>query len=172
MLSRQNAVVALLFIAAGLLLSLGSYINLSHYAWPFAIILPGVFLFTLTFMLEKAGRIFAIPAMLVTTTGFILLGQLISGYFASWAYAWTLLVSAVGLGAMLQGHMGSSDAMIRFGSRALVAGLIAFVIFAFVFELFIFAHWTQGIWGSIILPVALISLGLLFWKSTPSPGEI
>ncbi len=165
MVSGRNALVGSLFVVAGALMFVSKYISLSHYAWPFFIIIPGLMLFVLTYSGAKISSGFAIPATLLTSIGLILLSQVITGRFETWAYAWTLLLVAVGLGTILQGRLERLEFRQIVGSRIIAAGLISFVLFSFFFEVLIFHSWIQGFLGSMVFPVVLIALGLFVLKS-------
>jgi hypothetical protein len=85
-------VVGIGLILLGILFLVGRYvgarfdIDLGHYAWPFFIIIPGLFLFLFSFALEpRAGIIPAVFGGMIATVGTILLVQNTFDLFASWA---------------------------------------------------------------------------------------
>src|SRR5258708_2144951 len=77
-------------------------IDLSTYGWPLYVIIPGLTLLIVGFVTLGTGAL--VPGGIVTVTGLILAAQNATGDWASWAYAWTLVVpGAAGLGLFMQG---------------------------------------------------------------------
>lgn len=87
------------FLALGVLLLIG----LSK-LWPLFIILPGLGFMAVYGSGHKAAAPMAIPGMLITGTGGILLFQSITGYWESWIYAWLLYGVFLGIGLRLMGE--------------------------------------------------------------------
>ncbi len=135
-------------------------IGLGHNVWPFAIIIPGVILFlgALTWA-EKASQALAAVSGVVSMVGIVLLVQSLTGWWASWAYAWALVVPAgPGLGMWLLGVMKERASLARSGRAVSRLGLFIFVIGSLFFELFLGINGPGARYGLALL---LMSLGLI-----------
>lgn len=98
-----------------------------------------------------------IPGAIITGTGGILLLQSITGRWESWAYMWTLYPVFLGMGLVYMGRRTSNAGTFRTGREFARWGLVAFVVFAAFFELFIFSG--SGLAG-MFWPGLLILAGL------------
>ncbi len=116
----SRRLIALGLIALGVLIMLGQL-------WPLFIILPGLGLLAVYHVWEtQAAAVFALAGVLTGGTGFILLFQNITGYWESWAYAWTLYGVFIGGGLVMMADRLREPTLARVG-RTLT--LISFVIF-------------------------------------------
>src|SRR6266568_2707152 len=89
-------------------------IDLSSYGWPLYVIIPGLTLLIVGFVSLGTGAL--VPGGIVTVTGLILAAQNATGDWASWAYAWTLVVpGGAGLGLFLQGLRVHDPKQVRLG---------------------------------------------------------
>jgi len=125
--------------------------------WPMFILVPGLIMLWIAVAGGKAGAAsMSIPGMITTGTGALLFIQNITGYWESWAYAWTLYGIFLGMGFMLMGQQFDDPGLHNVGRGFARAGLIAFFVFAFFFEVIL------GISGGFgaLTPLALIGLGL------------
>lgn len=125
--------------------------------WPMFILVPGLVMLWIAVSGGKAGAAsMSIPGMLVAGTGALMAIQNITGYWESWAYAWTLYGVFLGMGFMLMGQQFEDQSLHKVGRGFARAGLIAFAGFAFFFEIII------GISGGLgsMTPLLLIGLGL------------
>ena len=103
--------------------------DIGHYGWPIFVLLPGL-AFLAAFALGPRGAAgLAVPGCVVTTIGLILAIQNTFNLWATWAYAWGLIVAAVGLGLTLQGERFGQPRVVRTGIRLFEGGLLAFVVF-------------------------------------------
>jgi hypothetical protein len=91
--------------------------------------------------------------------GLILMGHVLTDYWATWAYSWALLYpTAVGLGLLAYGIVKTRLDLRRAGWHLTMIGLALFLVFAVFFEFII------GLGGFGLeygWPLLLISLGLL-----------
>ena len=154
-------ILATLAILAGILfLADGMFADrLGANLWPLRIIVPGVALFVGTlFMDEKIGVPLSIVSATTTMTGVILMVHVLTDYWATWAYSWTLLYpTAVGFGLLAYGLAKSNPKLRRTGWRHTKVGLGLFLVFGVFFEFII------GLGGFNLnygWPLLLISLGL------------
>jgi hypothetical protein len=123
--------------------------------WPLFVIIPGAaFLYAAhTGDESRAGLYF--PGTIVTGTGLILLYQMWSGHWASWAYAWTLYPAFVGLAMELQGRRLGNRSLVRQGGEFVRWALTGFGIGFFLFEILIFGN---SSWVPVILIAAALVL--------------
>ena len=162
-LSNGNAVLGVILILLGIAF-LGQqvfHINLWNLGWPFFVIVPGVLLFAFALAMHSpAGEPFAVIGSIVTMTGLILLYQNTTGQWASWAYAWALIVpTSIGLGQIVYGSLKNRPDVVTTGARSAMVGFIIFAIGAAFFELVLgIGGFGLGRWG---WPILLIGLGIL-----------
>ncbi len=117
--------------------------------WPLLIVaVGGVFL--LGALLVQPPL--AIPGTIIAGVGLLLYYQNLSGNWASWAYAWTLIPGFVGLGIFLM-HLrqGTMKQGIKEGGRLMITSLGLFLLFGLFFSGF----------RGLLWPVGLIVLGLM-----------
>ncbi len=128
--------------------------------WPVVVIGAGLLFFVAMLLGGKASAGLAVPGSIVTVAGVILFFQNLAHYWESWAYAWTLIVMAAGLGTFIMGAYSGDEPARRRGVRAMGTGLILLIVIGAFFEGLIFGparfHWL----GQYVLPAALILLGL------------
>lgn len=142
------------------------------WAWTLFVIAPGVVMLLTGLFGPRDSAGLVIPGSIVTTIGLILLGQVVFEAWSTWAYAWTLIVASVGLGLFLFGLRTRKPQVRRTGSVMLAAGLIAFVGFAFFFEVVI------GLGGFFspeirraVLPALVILAGIFIVISSFGPKK-
>ena len=135
--------------------------DIGHYGWPIFVILPGLaFLAAFALGPRSAGGL-AVPGCVLTTIGLIMAVQNTFGLWATWAYAWGLIVAAVGLGLTLQGQRFGQPKVIRTGIRMIEGGLLGFIVFATFFELVLdISHLGIGVLRGTLGPAILILAGL------------
>ena len=115
---------------------------------------------------RNAG-VLAIPGSIIVMVGLILLLQNWLAIWETWAYAWTLIVCAVGLGIAFFGMWSDQPDLRNSGWSLARLGLVLFVVFGVLFEfIFSFGSGVQRL-KSPFWPVLLIvvGLGLLLYRS-------
>jgi hypothetical protein len=137
-------------------------VRFGEWLWPFLIIAPGLGFFVgMILGGPKAGAL-AIPGAVITSVGVLLLFQNTFGYFASWAYAWALIVVAVGFGLVMNGVWSNRPGLLHSGWRLAGIGLILFAVGFFFFEWIINLGGLDRLLGGRFLPpLLLIGLGVL-----------
>jgi hypothetical protein len=131
--------------------------------WPMFILVPGLIMLAVALTGGKGGAAaMSIPGMIVTGTGALMFVQNLTGYWESWAYAWTLYGAFLGMGFMLMGQRLGDDSLHHIGHNFVNVSLMAFAGFAFFFEIII------GISGHGPLN-ALILIGVGLFLLTRDP---
>lgn len=146
-------------VVLGLIFLVGPWLNLEAFGWPFFVIVPGVILLFLAFTRTVGNGALAVPGSIVTVTGLILLVLNIMQRMDAWAYAWGLIMAAAGIGTYLHGTISDNAKLKKNGQRTAIIGLLLFVGFGLIFELFIY-----GTLGNVIrwlVPVLFIVAGAL-----------
>jgi hypothetical protein len=160
--SNGLAAGAMLILAGLLFLGAQLFgVSLSHYLWPFFVIVPGLALVLWGLLAGgSAGEGMAIFGTMVTVTGLLLFYQNLTGHWQSWSYAWALVApGGPGLGQMLYGAARGRSDLVASGWRVLRVGLVMLLVFAAFFELVLgISGFGLGRFG---WPAFLIGLGLL-----------
>ncbi len=95
--------------------------------WPLVIVAVGI-LFLVGAILGTASL--AVPGVIISGLGGLFYYQNLTGNWASWAYAWTLIPGFVGLGMILMGLLDREQrSAIRGGVTLLLISLIMFALF-------------------------------------------
>jgi hypothetical protein len=104
-------------------------------SWPLLVIVPGVVLLVSAFLVApERGLALAIPGAVVTTVGLILAYQQTTGHWESWAYAWALIPTGIGLALAVYGTVRAERDMVPTGLRMAAIGAVLFVAGAWFFE--------------------------------------
>jgi hypothetical protein len=140
---------------------LGEFFDLDlwGYLWPLIIIAFGLLFFIGMATGGRQAAPLAVPGSIITTIGLILLVQSITGLWASWAYAWALIPTAVGVGLLITGRAQGQEGVRQTGSILVRVGLVLFLVFGAFFELLLNIS-GRGELGGLFWSVLLIGLGL------------
>jgi hypothetical protein len=146
-------------------------IDLSTYGWPLYVIIPGLTLLIVGFFSLGTGAL--VPGGIVTVTGLILAAQNATGDWASWAYAWTLVVpGGAGLGLFLQGLRVHNSTQMRLGRNLMFWSALMFMIGFVIFEsIFNISGQDFGIVSRAALPVLLIIIGVTLLARSVQRGR-
>lgn len=152
----------LLLIGLGILFFIAQFLpgNAMRYLWPFFILAVGALFFMGMVAGGKAAGALAIPGSILTMLGLIFLVQAILGIWATWAYAWALLIVAVGIGLSIFGLWSENDQLRLVGRLVMVVGGLLFLVFGLFFEA-IFALSGARSLGGVLWAVLLIGAGVL-----------
>jgi hypothetical protein len=124
-----------------------------EFSWPLFVIGVGVVLLILGLVTGEPGM--AVPACIVGGIGLLLYYQNMTGNWASWAYAWTLIPGFAGVGAILAGLLGDKPKQsVKDGVNLILISAVMFVVFSSFLG-------GQNLLGPY-WPVLLILLGLWF----------
>jgi hypothetical protein len=135
-------------------------IDLSSYGWPLYVIIPGLTLLVVGFVSLGTGA--TVPGGIITMTGLVLAYQNSTGDWASWAYAWAIVIPfGVGVGLLLQGLRDRDQRQLRQARTLLFWGVLIFMIGFVLFESILnISGIDYGIFGRAALPALLIVIGV------------
>jgi uncharacterized membrane protein len=169
MLRNRNALVGALLVVVGLVFMFGQSLDIGSVAWPLFVIVPGLVMLGAAFIGRREAAQLAIPGTIVTTIGLILFTLAATEYWQAWAYCWTLIIVAAGVGNFLYGALTNDHRREKDGLQSAYIGLGMFAAFGAFFEFLIWG----GLAGVLrwVLPLALIAGGAyLLLKREESTG--
>lgn len=167
-MDRQRG-IGIVLIALGAIFLLGRFVDLGAALWPFFVMAPGIALLVWAFVGGKGSAGLAVPGSIATVVGLILFAQNVTGRFDTWAYAWGLIVAAVGVGTWLHGTLSDREKEAQDGIRTFTIGLALFAAFGVFFEFVIGFGGRPGWFGSSVVPLLLIVAGVaLLWRRRPA----
>ena len=123
--------------------------------WPLIIVGIGALFFVGMFAWGRGASGLAIPGSIVTAVGLMLVIQNLTNHWESWAYGWTVIIAAVGLGIYLMGLQREDEGQRQAGIQVMRIGAVLFVIFGAFFEMI----FNSSQVAQLIFPVGLILLG-------------
>lgn len=124
--------------------------------WPFLIVAVGVLFFLGMFSGGKSAAGLAIPGSIFIAVGLMLFLQNLFDHWESWAYGWTVILMAVGVGIYIMGRYTENPGQRSSGLSLLKIGAILFVIFAGFFEMI----FNSFAFSRFLFPTALILFGI------------
>jgi hypothetical protein len=135
-------------------------IDLSSYGWPLFVIIPGLTLLVVGFVSLGTGAL--VPGGIITLTGLVLAYQNSTGDWASWSYAWALVIpGGVGVGLLLQGLRTHDQQLLKQSRTLLFWSLMIFMIGFVLFESVLNVSGIDyGVVGKAALPALLIIIGV------------
>jgi len=155
-------VIGAILVTVGLILLVAQLTDfaLGDLGWPLWIVSVGAVLLVLGLtVLGERGLVVA--GTIVGTIGLILLYQDATGHWESWAYAWTLIPAASGLGLVLWGVRSRSGSEIHAGTWGLLGGLGFFAVAFLFFEGIIGLSGDRLPIADWVLPVVVIGIGVV-----------
>jgi len=135
-------------------------VDLSSYGWPLFVIIPGLTLLVVGFMSLGTGAL--VPGGIITMAGLVLAYQNATGDWASWSYAWALVIpGGVGIGLFLQGLRNRDQQLLKQSRSLMFWSLMIFVIGFVLFETVLNVSGIDyGVVGKAALPALLIIIGV------------
>lgn len=133
--------------------------------WPLMVVLFGMTFFAGMLAAGKRGSGLAIPGSVITIVGLLLFFQNRYNQWLTWAYAWTLIIGAVGVGLLIMNLYHKRVGLRRTAGVLIGTGLTLFVLFGFLFE-FILGFGTS-ISRGVVPGAGLVLLGLFVAFSRP-----
>lgn len=133
--SRVTTGVGVLLVALGLVFLAQQLFGFRWSGvWPFFIVAVGLVFFAVVVVGGRPAGLLAIPGSVITTVGLILLYQSTFDRYETWAYAWTLLVVAAGVGLLIDAAWRNLPERSRLGRSVLGVGIALFVVGFIFFE--------------------------------------
>jgi hypothetical protein len=178
---RNLGIIGGLFlIGLGLLFLIGQVLRFDvwHYLWPLIVVGIGLLFFGRMVTRGKSAGRLAIPGSIIVMVGLVMLVQNTFDYWKSWAFCWTLIPVAYGIGMVINGYWSESEDSRRMGWRLVRVGMLFFLLFGVFFVLSDLTRNTKI--ASILLPLALILAGIFiilgqvlgWFKTTPSTPPV
>jgi hypothetical protein len=145
----------------GQIVGLIFHIDFDAMMWPLIVLVPGVIILTGGLLMGgPLAEPLSIVGSMVMMEGGLMMFQNLTGMWASWAYAWALVVpGGAGIGLVLYGLLHDHPAKIQDGTRLLRAALVIFVVGFTFFELILGIN-GYGL-GRFGWPLLLVGLGVL-----------
>lgn len=155
-------------IGLGVIIMLGQFLEISiwGFLWPFFIIGPGVMFFIGMIAGGRSTGALAIPGSIITTVGLILFFQNLFNIWATWAYAWALIIAGVGVGLLIFARWSEVPDLHQVGRIVTLVGLGLFFVFGVFFELGA-ALLNLRSPGGLLWPVLLILAGIYLLVARP-----
>jgi hypothetical protein len=140
--------------------------------WTLFILIPGIVLFTGGLLAQDEPAVgLTIAGSIITTIAVMLFAMDRTGHYEAWAYAWTLIPGAAGIGVLLHGFQTDDQRKIRAGSRLIAISLVMFALGAVFFET-IFQTGTvpfgvDAFWPVVLVVVGVVVIALAFLREPP-----
>ncbi len=162
--SRARIVLSVLLILLGLAFlasEVAGWVGIPI-TWPLGILAVGGLLFLFMLLGGRGLGVLAIPASIVTMLGAIFWVQERFNLYQTWAYAWALIIVAVGFGLLIYGLWSNLPELRRSGWKTMQVGIILFLIFGAIFELlFSLVGVGARLGGGLFWALVLTGLGVL-----------
>lgn len=160
---NPNFLIGIMLLLLGGFFLLDQFLSFDFgkYFWPFFIIIPGALIFVYSLQLVDAkGEGLSIFGGILTATGLLLLAQSLTGLWASWAYAWSLIApTSLGLSMIIRGNRTNNQKMTADGKNLAKIGLIIFGAGFVFFELLIGISGLRI--GTMGWSIALLAAGII-----------
>ncbi len=158
-------------LIVGVIWFVGQLLNISfgQYTWPFIFIVPGIMVFISAMNMEfGSGDALSILSGILTMLGLMFLVMTITGFWASWAYAWSLLApTSIGISQLVFGTVKKRAALVNSGTQLIKVGLTIFAVGFIFFELIIGLNgFNLERFGLPTIPIVLIGLGVIILVHT------
>jgi hypothetical protein len=168
-----RSIGAVILIGLGVVFLLSQWLGINiwdvGFPWPFWIILPGAAFLLVAFLSDARKAPLAVPGMVITGTGMILLYQSMTDRYETWSYLWGLYPVFVGIALVFMGSRTGNHDQADAGRKTITIGLILTAVFG-VFMESIFSGGLDRIFNvaGFLLPLFLIGGGLFLLLRRPS----
>ena len=160
--SDAGVVWGILLVLVGVFFLAARYAptEVGQLGWPFFVLVPGLALLFIGATVRSVSGLL-VPGSVVTVVALVLAVQNTFDVWASWTYAWALVVpGSLGLGAALLGMVRHDRKQTEDGMRAMLVGVALFAVFGVFFEgILRVSGLSFGAPFDIVLPVFLIAIG-------------
>lgn len=160
-------VIGVILVAVGILSLFGRFFTFINWdnSWPLVVVGVGLLLFVIMAVGGKTYGRLAVPGSILVTVGLILLYMNITDRWEAWAYAWALIVCAIGAGTLINGFWSDQPDLRKRGMDTLRTGIILFLVFGVIME-FVFSLTGVSSLGNVLLWAVLLALVGLFMLIT------
>lgn len=167
---RGSLVIGLALVALGTLFLLQQFFRFNFWdtAWPLFIVAGGGLLLAAAALGGRGAAGMFVPGSIVTMVGLITFVLNLTGRWEAWAYAWTLILAAVGVGLWLLGLRTGDREARRRGPQTIATGLVLLLVFGAFFEGLIFGGVDLPRWAA---PALLILAGLFLLLRSALAGR-
>lgn len=163
--NRSTIVAGALLILVGALFLAGQSLGFLHLeaSWPLILVGLGLAFFVGMALGGKTTGGLAIPASILCMLGIILFVQDTFDWYETWAYAWGLIIFAVGIGIVIHSYWSDRPDLRNNGWETARNGLALFAVFGAIME-FIFtitgvAHrGSLAFWAGLLIAVGLLQV--------------
>ncbi len=176
--NRSGLLIGAILVAVGILSLVGQVAGfwINGIAWPFIVMGVGVAFFVAMVLSGKSAGPLAIPGSIIFVVGSILFVQNAFGLWETWAYAWALIVAAVGAGLVVNGAWSGNPELRQRGWRVFTTGLTLFLVFGAMMEFVFSVTGVSGrfsilVWASVLAVVGLVQLIFRIVHLVHNPGE-
>ena len=103
--------------------------------WTLFIFIPGLVLFVGGLLAQDEPAVgLTIAGSIIMTIAAMLFAMDRTEHYEAWAYAWTLIPGAAGIGVLIHGSQAGDRRKVRAGGRLILISLVMFAVGAFFFE--------------------------------------
>lgn len=140
--------------------------------WTLFIFIPGVVLFVGGLLAQDEPAVgLTIAGSIIMTIAAMLFAMDRTEHYEAWAYAWTLIPGAAGIGVLIHGSQAGDRRKVRAGGRLILISLVMFAVGAFFFET-IFQTGTvpfgvDASWPVVLVVVGVFVMALAFLREPP-----
>jgi len=140
--------------------------------WTLFIFIPGVVLFVGGLLAQDEPAVgLTIAGSIIMTIAAMLFAMDRTEHYEAWAYAWTLIPGAAGIGVLIHGSQAGDRRKVRAGGRLILISLVMFAVGAFFFET-IFQTGTvpfgvDASWPVVLVVVGVFVIALAFLREPP-----
>jgi len=140
--------------------------------WTLFIFIPGVVLFVGGLLAQDEPAVgLTIAGSIIMTIAAMLFAMDRTEHYEAWAYAWTLIPGAAGIGVLIHGSQAGDRRKVRAGGRLILISLVMFAVGAFFFET-IFQTGTvpfgvDAFWPVVLVVVGVFVMALAFLREPP-----
>jgi len=140
--------------------------------WTLFICIPGVVLFVGGLLAQDEPAVgLTIAGSIIMTIAAMLFAMDRAEHYEAWAYAWTLIPGAAGIGVLIHGSQAGDRRKVRAGGRLILISLVMFAVGAFFFET-IFQTGTvpfgvDAFWPVVLVVVGVFVIALAFLRKRP-----
>jgi len=140
--------------------------------WTLFIFIPGVVLFVGGLLAQDEPAVgLTIAGSIIMTIAAMLFAMDRTEHYEAWAYAWTLIPGAAGIGVLIHGSQAGDRRKVRAGGRLILISLVMFSVGAFFFE----TNFKTGtvpfgvdaFWPVVLVVVGVFVIALAFLREPP-----